>query len=89
MVFVEAMRFGVPCVGGEKSGAVPWVIGDGGIVCDVTKPKKLANCIEKVMADNELRIRLGEMGKKRVREAFDIEKVIDMYEAELRKVAGC
>lgn len=89
MVFVEAMRFGVPCIGGEKSGAVSWVIGDGGMVCDVTNPKKLADCIEKVMTDNELRMRLGEEGKKRVREAFDIEKVVDMYEAELIKVAGC
>lgn len=89
MVFVEAMRFGVPCIGGERSGAVPWVIGDGGVVCDVTIPKKLADCIEKVMTDNELLMRLGEEGKKRVREAFDIEKVVDMYEAELMKVAGC
>ena len=89
MVFIEAMRFGVPCIGGERSGAVPWVIGDGGVVCDVTNPKKLADCIEKVMTDNELRMRLGEEGKKRVREAFDIEKVVDMYEAELMKVAGC
>ena len=89
MVFVEAMRFGVPCIGGEKSGAVPWVIGDGGAVCDVTKPQKLAECIEHVMCDAELRKKLSECGRKRVREMFDIEKVVDMYESELKKVAGC
>lgn len=89
MVFVEAMRFGVPCIGGEKSGAVPWVIGDGGVVCDITKPQKLAECIEHVMCDAELRKKLSECGRKRVREMFDIEKVVDMYEAELKKVAGC
>lgn len=89
MVFVEAMRFGIPCIGGERSGAVPWVIGEGGVVCDVTDPRKLADCIEKVMTDTKLRVRLGEEGKKRVREAFDIEKIIDMYETELKKVAGC
>ena len=89
MVFVEAMLLGVPCIGGEKSGAVPWVIGDGGVVCDVTKPEKLAECIERVMGDIELRKKMGEGGKRRVCEMFDIEKVVDKYEAELKKVAGC
>lgn len=88
MVFVEAMRFGVPCIGGEKSGAVPWVIGDGGVVCDVTKPEKLAECIERVIGDAKLRRRLGECGRRRVKEMFDIEKVVDLYEAELKRVAA-
>lgn len=85
MVFVEAMRFGVPCIGGEKSGAVPWVIGAGGVVCDVTKPEKLAECIERVMEDRELQKKLGDGGRQRVREMFDIEKVVEMYERELVK----
>ena len=85
MVFVEAMRFGVPCIGGEKSGAVPWVIGEGGVVCDVTKPEKLAESIERVMVDRELQKKLGDGGRQRVREMFDIEKVVDMYERELLK----
>ena len=88
MVFVEAMRFGVPCIGGEKSGAVPWVIGEGGIVCDVTSPDKLADCIVRVMGDAELRKRLSERGKRHVRKMFDIEKVVDMYEVELKKAAN-
>lgn len=88
-VFLEAMAQGVPCIGGEKSGAVPWVIGDGGVVCDVTKPEELAECIEKVMGDYELRRKLSEGGMRRVREMFNIEKVVDMYESELRKIARC
>ena len=88
MVFVEAMRFGVPCIGGDKSGAVPWVIGEGGVVCDVTKPEQLAECIERVMEDVELRKRLSKGGTRRVGEMFDIEKVVDLYEGELKKVAN-
>lgn len=113
MVFVEAMRLGVPCIGGEKSGAVPWVLGcegmrdegwgmrdeiggmrddregmAGGVVCDVTRPEKLAECIEKVMGDEELRKRLSEGGIRRVKEMFDIEKVVDLYERELERVRG-
>ena len=86
MVFVEAMRFGIPCVGGEKSGAVPWVVGAGGVVCDVSKPQKLAECIEHVLCDAELRKKLSECGRKRVKEMFDIEKIVDMYERELLKL---
>ena len=108
MVFVEAMRFGVPCIGGEKSGAVPWVIGAevdcgqllvdsdtnhqslttnaGGVVCDVTRPDKLAECIEYVMGNVELRKKLSEGGRKRVRNMFDIEKVVDMYNNSLMRL---
>ena len=88
MVFVEAMSQGVPCIGGDKSGAVPWVMGDGGVVCDVTKPDKLAECIERVMGDNALRKRLSEGGVQRVRKMFNIERIVDMYETKLQSLAG-
>ena len=88
-VFLEAMAYGVPCIGGEKSGAVPWVLGDGGIVCDVTRPEKLADCIERVMENWELRKKLCEGGVRRVRDMFAIDKTVDKYESELRKIAKC
>ena len=113
MVFVEAMKQGVPCIGGEKSGAVSWVLGCenngrververvenghkehkehkdcGGVVCDVTEPEKLAECIEMVMRDLELRKKLGEGGIRRVKEMFDIERVVDLYEQELKKLSN-
>ena len=67
---------------------MPWVIGEGGVVCDVTSPEKLAKCIEEVMGDVVLRKRLAEGARRRVKEMFDIEKVVDLYEAELKKVAN-
>lgn len=86
-VFLEAMVHGVPCIGGKKSGAVPWVMGDGGIVCDVTKPETLADCIERVMNDWELRKRLSESGLRRVRDMFAIESTIESYEKALVEIA--
>lgn len=101
-VFLEAMAQGVPCVGGERSGAVPWVLGcersggveklevdelQGGIVCDVSRPEKLAECIERVMEDVELRRQLSEGGLRRVRDMFDIKKSVQMYETELKRIA--
>lgn len=88
MVFVEAMVLGVACIGGENSGAVPWVIGEGGVICDVSNAKVLAEYIEKVMVDAGLRRALSEGGMKRVKEMFDIEHVVDLYERELTKVAN-
>lgn len=87
-VFLEAMAQGVPCIGGERSGAVPWVMGEGGVVCDVTKPEKLAGCIEHVMGDVELRKRLSYGGLRRVREMFDIEKSVKSYENALVEIAS-
>ena len=87
-VFLEAMAQGVPCIGGEKSGAVPWVIGEGGVVCDVTKPEKLAECIERVMENWELRKKLSDGGLRRVREMFDIEKSVKSYENALVEIAN-
>ena len=87
MVFLEAMAQGVPCIGGENSGAVSWVMGDGGVVCDVTKPEKLEECIERVMEDKRLRERLSASGISRVREVFGLERIVRMYEDELARVA--
>lgn len=86
MVFVEAMLQGVPCVGGEKSGAVPWVMGDGGVTCDVMDPHKIADCIERVMLDFDMRKRMSANGIKRVIENFNIEHVVDLYEKALERV---
>jgi len=79
---------------GEKSGAVPWVLGCcqsgnscGGVVCDVTNPDKLEECIEHLMDDWELRKKLSVGWIRRVKEMFDIERVVDTYESELAGMA--
>ena len=88
MVFVEAMSQGVPCVGGKESGAVPWVIGDAGSVCDVKKPEELADCIESLMLDANLRRRYSTNGIDRVRREFTMSAVVDAYEREIFYIAN-
>jgi glycosyltransferase involved in cell wall biosynthesis len=39
MVLVEAMRWGTPTIAGENSGAVPWVVNNTGILCNIRKPE--------------------------------------------------
>ena len=49
-IFLEAMCRRIPCIGGEKSGAVPQVLGYGkfGILCDVTDISSLTNAMSKI-----------------------------------------
>jgi len=79
MAFLEAMSCGVPCVGGAKSGAVPWVLGGAGALCDVTRPDALAATIERVMGDYERRVQMSREGLRRAREEFNLEDVARRY----------
>lgn len=88
LVFIEAMAQGVPCVGGERSGAVPWVMGEGGVTCDVTRPERLAECLERVMLDADLRRRLGAAGFARVKAEFSLDACVDRYLDALQCVAN-
>jgi glycosyltransferase involved in cell wall biosynthesis len=54
VVLIEAMSFGVPVVGGEASGAVPWVINQKELLVDVTNPKIIAQKISEILSDNSL-----------------------------------
>lgn len=55
MVFIEAMACGVPVIGGESSGAVPWTLGHGdyGYLCDVRSPKALEKTMISAMQETE------------------------------------
>jgi glycosyltransferase involved in cell wall biosynthesis len=43
VVLIEAMSFGVPTIGGDNSGAVPWVVNDENLLVDVKNPVEMAN----------------------------------------------
>lgn len=51
MVVAEAMALGVPVVGGKNSGAVPWVVGEGGLLVDVTKVDEIAYALTSILSD--------------------------------------
>lgn len=42
MVIAEAMAMGLPVVAGRDSGAVPWVVGDSGTLCDIRDCREVA-----------------------------------------------
>lgn len=64
-VLIEAMSCQVPVVGSD-SGAIPWVIGDGGLVFREGDHRDLAGKLGRLCGDAALRLRLGAAGRARV-----------------------
>jgi len=68
-VLAEAMACGVPVIGSD-SGAIPETIGDGGLTVPEGDPQALAQAIQKVTADQDLRDELVRKGRKRFRQHY-------------------
>jgi colanic acid/amylovoran biosynthesis glycosyltransferase len=72
---LEAMSVGVPAVGTE-TGGIPTLLGDGaGVLVPPRDAEALADALERVLTDAELRGALVAEGRKRVEERFDVETV--------------
>lgn len=56
MVVLEAIAQGLPVVGGRRSGAVPWVLGNGmaGVLTDVRSADALAGAITGLLGDQKV-----------------------------------
>jgi len=67
IVFLEANARGKPVVGG-RSGGIPDAVLDGetGLLADPLSPVAVADAVEKLLLDPELRARLGAQGRRRV-----------------------
>ena len=80
MSIAEAMSLGVPVIGGRASGAVPWVIANGGVVVDVTSEDAIAAAMLELLSQPEVHRRYARAAKKRVDESFTASKVAAAYE---------
>ncbi|MBI4514589.1 MAG: glycosyltransferase family 4 protein [Deltaproteobacteria bacterium] len=74
---VEAMAMGVPAVVSD-GGALPEVVGDAALVFRAGDASALANCLDRLFADEQLRYRLIERGWRRA-SRFRWEHVIARY----------
>jgi glycosyltransferase involved in cell wall biosynthesis len=79
IVFLEAMAAGLPIVA-ARAGAVPETVPDGecGILAPPGNPAALASALSTLLADAALRRRMGEAGRRRVRE-FDAPLVASRF----------
>ncbi len=63
---IEAMACGTPVIV-SNGGALPEVVGDAGLIFDVSKPDDLTKAIRECLSDNNLRVTLKEKGLARVK----------------------
>lgn len=72
---MEAMAMEIPCVSTYVSG-IPELIENGrtGLLVEEKNPSALAEALKKLLVDEELRSRLGRLGRERIIDEFDVEK---------------
>jgi glycosyltransferase involved in cell wall biosynthesis len=85
LALAEAMACGVPIVG-SRAGAIPEVVKDGqtGLLVNPMDPAALADGIEKLGRDSDLRKQMARQAVKRVADHFTLEKAV----AETLKIYG-
>ena len=76
VALMEAMAAGVPVIS-TTTGGIPELLGDGvGILVPPEDSKALADAIEQLMKDPELRYKIGAKGKEKVKKEFAIDSVV-------------
>jgi glycosyltransferase involved in cell wall biosynthesis len=68
----------------SRSGAMPQIVGDAGIVVPKRDPPALAQAIDTVLADRMLAQRLGALGRSRVDELYSMDRYVDRMLAAYR-----
>jgi glycosyltransferase involved in cell wall biosynthesis len=78
VAFVEAMHFGLPCIG-PRAWAVPEIIEDGetGFTVRVDDVEMLADRLLRVLGDRETALRMGEAARRRARSLFTWPLAVD------------
>ena len=86
LVILEAMQHGLPVVS-TTEGAVPDMVADGvnGFVCERKDVSGLAGALERLITDAALRMRMGEVGRKRYEEEFTLERFEERFAECLRR----
>ena len=81
MTLVEAISVGTPVIGGERSGAVPWVLHEGraGLLVDVRSPKSIAGAMMRLSQDGDLWRSLRSTAHALCKERFSMDRVALKY----------
>lgn len=87
-VLIEAMSLGVPVIGGQASGAVPWVVGEGGRLVDITSPPAIAQSALALLKDPMALATLGAEAREGTLARFSPDAVAAAYEMHYRQALG-
>ena len=83
LVLLEAMQHGLPIVT-TNEGAIPDEVinGENGFIGEQKNPSSIANCIEKLLCDEQLRKEMGENGYQKFQKNF----TIDAFEMNIKNI---
>ena len=83
LVNLEAMEYKLPVIS-TNEGGIPDIVKDGenGMICEKQNPVSLADCIAKLLDDEELRVKMGSAGH----EKFCREFTLDKFENRMRDI---
>jgi glycosyltransferase involved in cell wall biosynthesis len=89
MAAAEAMAMGIPVIGGQHSGGIPWVLGDGkaGLLVDVTSSTAISKGMRELFVDTALRESLASAGRERVLNNYRLHDVARQYEDILSRAS--
>ena len=81
MVLVEAMAQKIPIIGGNNSGAVPWILdyGNSGILVNIQSPLEIAQQAIKLLSNDNIWSKYSEFGFEYAKKNFLISKVAEQY----------
>jgi glycosyltransferase involved in cell wall biosynthesis len=90
MALIEAMVRGVPVIGGESSGGVPWTLdhGQAGKLVDVRSSDAVAQAMLEFASDSGLRQGYAERALSLARQRFHIAAVADAWQKVYDQLAG-
>lgn len=88
LVLAQAMMAEVPCIGSD-SGAIPDVIGPGGLVFGEKDVDALASALERMLTDEGLRQALGAAGRDFASRRYTHEAVAAAYLEQWGETACC
>jgi glycosyltransferase involved in cell wall biosynthesis len=79
LVLVESLAMGLPIIGGKNSGAVPWTLGDAGLLVDVKSEIEIADALIQLLLNLELRSKFSELAHLRSTSIFSEEITLPRY----------
>lgn len=81
LVILEAILSKTPVIAGDKSGAVPWVLGNGkyGVLADVSDEKDIAGKALGLLSDENRYYELMNTAYQYVTDTFNAEKMAENY----------
>jgi len=85
-VLIEAMACKIPVVG-STGGYISQVIGNSGLVFEQKNKEGLVDCLTKLMGDEKLRKKMGDLGFERFKENYSYEVIADKTYSFWRSLA--